>query len=105
MKKLLLLLSLSPLLLSQNENASWVLTFDDEFNAAELDLSRWAPHDPFGHLRAPEAVAVSGGQLHIAVSGVVSTFGLFSQAYGRFEIRCRVPTGQRLRPEFRLLPV
>src|SRR5580698_9975059 len=105
MSKLLLLLSLSPLLLSQNERSSWVSTFDDEFNAADLDLSRWVPHDPFGHLHAPEALMVSGGQLHIALSGAVSTFGLFSQTYGRFEIRCRVPTGQRLRPEFRLLAV
>jgi beta-glucanase (GH16 family) len=104
-KLLLLLLSLSPLLLPQNENAGWVLTFDDEFNATELDLARWVPHDPFGHLHAPEAVAVSGGQLHLAVSGVVSTFGLFSQTYGRFEIRCRVPTGEGLRPGFKLLPV
>jgi beta-glucanase (GH16 family) len=105
MSKLLLLLSLSPLLLSQNQNGNWLLTFDDEFNGAELDLSRWIPHDPFGHVHAPESVAVSGGQLHIAVSGVVSTFGVFSQTYGRFEIRCRVPTGQGLRPRFRLLPV
>jgi beta-glucanase (GH16 family) len=105
MKKLLLLLSLSPLLLSQNENAGWVLTFDDEFNGADLDLSRWVPHDPLGHVRAPEAVALRGGQLHIAVSGVVSTFGLFSQTWGLFEIRCRVPTGRGLRSRFQLLPV
>jgi beta-glucanase (GH16 family) len=113
MSKLLLLLSLSPLLLAQNENGNWALTFDDEFNGAELDLARWVPHDPFGHVRAPEAVAVSGGQLHIIarrkdseyISGLVSTFGLFSQTYGRFEIRCRVPTGQGLRAGFQLFPV
>jgi beta-glucanase (GH16 family) len=105
MSKLLLLLSLSPLLLSQNENKNWVLTFDDEFNGAELDLSRWIPHDPRLQSHAPEAVSVTGGQLHIAASGVISTFGLFSQTFGRFEIRCRIPTGPGLRPGFRLLPV
>jgi beta-glucanase (GH16 family) len=105
MKTLLLLLSLSPLLPAQKENTNWTLTFADEFNGAELDLARWTPHDPFGHVRAQEAVAVSGGQLHIAGSGIVSTFGLFSQTYGRFEIRCRVPSGPGLRPGFKLLPV
>jgi beta-glucanase (GH16 family) len=105
MSKLLLLLSLSPLLLSQNESSNWVLTFDDEFNGAELDLARWIPHDPRQQSHTPEAITVASGQLHLAASGVVSTFGLFSQTYGRFEIRCRVPTGQGLRPAFRLLPV
>jgi beta-glucanase (GH16 family) len=105
MKTLLFLLSLTPLLCAQTENGKWALTFDDEFNGAELDLSRWVPHDPGGHARAPESVAVSGGQLHIAAPGSVSTFGLFSQTYGRFEIRCRVPAGPGLRPRFRLMPV
>jgi beta-glucanase (GH16 family) len=108
MRTLLLLLSLSPLLLAQNENGSRVLTFDDEFNGAELDLSRWVPHDPRGQQSqstAPDAIRVSGGQLHIGAAGVVSTFGTFSQTYGRFEIRCRVPAGRRLRPRFLLLPV
>jgi len=108
MRTLLLLLSLSPLLLAQKENGNWVVTFDDEFNGAELDLTRWGPHDPRGQQsqsNAPDAVRVSGGQLHIAAAGVVSTFGTFSQTYGRFEIRCRVPAGRRLLPRFRLLPV
>jgi hypothetical protein len=108
MKKLLLLFSLSPLLLSQNENGNWVLTFDDEFNGAELDLSRWVPHDPRGQQsrsNAPGAGDVSGGQLHIPVAGAVSTFGLFSQTFGRFEIRCRIPAGRGLRPGFVLLPI
>jgi beta-glucanase (GH16 family) len=108
MRTLLLLLSLSPLLLAQKENGNWVVTFDDEFNGAELDLSRWVPHDPRGQQSksfAPQAVSVSGGQLHIAVAGVVSTFGTFSQTYGRFEIRCRVPAGRGLRPRLLLLPV
>jgi beta-glucanase (GH16 family) len=111
MKTLLILLSISPLLLAQKENRNWALTFDDEFNGAELDLSRWVPHDPSGQHPQPSLsgppgdIVVSGGQLHIPVSGVVSTFGTFSQTYGRFEIRCRVPAGRGLRPRFLLLPV
>jgi len=105
LKTLLLFLSLSPLLFAQKENGSWAPTFDDEFNGAELDLSRWVPHDPRAPSHAPEAVTVNGGQLHLAGSGVVSTFGIFSQTYGRFEIRCRVPAGRGFRPRFQLLPV
>jgi beta-glucanase (GH16 family) len=136
MKPLLLLLSLSPLLLSQKaaqpDDGKWVPTFADEFNGTELDLSRWVPHDPWGKVRdrqlqayAPEAVSVSGGQLHIVarrsavnqipvrydgkdreyVSGIISTYGRFAQTYGRFEIRCRVPAGRGLRAGFWLLPV
>jgi beta-glucanase (GH16 family) len=122
----LLLLCFSPLLLSQKAaidgNAGWVLTFDDEFNGALLDLSRWSPHDPWGRARdrqlqtyAPDALQVGGGQLHIVarreenargyVSGIVSTFGTFAQTYGRFEIRCRIPSLPGLRAGFRLLPV
>lgn len=139
MKPLLLLLSLSPLLSQkavqpaiEPADAKWVQTFDEEFNGKELNLSRWSPHDPWGHVRdrqlqayAPEAIEVSGGQLHIVarrapvnevpvrydgkereyVSGIISTFGIFSQAFGRFEIRCRIPAGRGLRPGFLLLPI
>ncbi len=132
MRTLLLSLSLLPLLLVGQNAANWVLTFDDEFNGAELDLSRWTPHDPWGRVRdrqlqayAPEAVSVGNGQLHIVasrtsagqvpvkydgkdreyVSGIVSTFGTFAQTYGRFEIRFRAPAGRGLRPGFLLLPV
>jgi beta-glucanase (GH16 family) len=119
---LLLLVAISPPLLFPQKNSDWVLTFADEFNASELDLSRWAPHDPFGrerdrqpHAYAPESLTVNGGQLHMVarrqgeareyVSGIISTFGTFAQTYGRFEIRCRVPAGRGLTPRFQLLPV
>jgi beta-glucanase (GH16 family) len=129
---LVLLLSLPPLVVSAGKDTNWTLTFADEFNGTELDLSRWTAHDPWGHARdrqlqayVPEALTVSGGQLHIVarrtpanqipvrydgkdrdyVSGIISTFGTFSQTYGRFEIRCRVPAGRGLRSGFLLLPV
>jgi beta-glucanase (GH16 family) len=132
---LALLLSVPGLLPSADKDGNWTLTFADEFNGTELDLSRWTPHDPWGRVRdrqlqayAPEALTVSGGQLHIVaqlakrmaanqlpvrydgkdreyVSGIISTFGTFSQTYGRFEIRCRVPAGRGLRSGFLLMPV
>lgn len=114
-----------------DKDPNWVLTFDDEFNGAELDLLHWSPHDPWGKVRdrqlqafAPDSVSVGGGQLHLVaqrtteakpvrydgegrgyVSGIVTTFGTFAQTYGRFEIRCRVPAGHGLRAGFSLFPV
>jgi hypothetical protein len=38
------------------------------------------------------------------VSGMINTYGTFSQAYGYFEIRAQVPSGQGLWPAFWLLP-
>jgi len=87
MKTLFLLLALSPFLLAQN------LTFDDEFNGIELDLSKWIPHDPRVTFFPLETATVSGGQLHL--SGTISTFGLFAQMYGRFEIRFRASAGAK----------
>lgn len=129
-KKALWLLLCLPVVLCGQKAAKSVndnrpLTFDDEFNGTQLDLAKWAPHGPFGTVRdsqlqayLPEAVTVSGGQLHIIasrtaageasvkyVSGAVTTYGQFAQTYGRFEIRFRAPAARGLRPEFLLLPV
>src|ERR1700733_5309748 len=79
--KALALLLISSLLPAQKPGArqtqpakpEWVLTFDDEFDGAELDLSHWSPHDPWGHVRdrelqgwAPDAIEIGGGQMHLA---------------------------------------
>jgi beta-glucanase (GH16 family) len=108
-----------------------ILTFDDEFNGGQLDLSLWSPHDPWNQTRdrqlqayTPDSIRLADGQLHLDarrtgkanrvrydgkdrdyVSGIVSTFGTFSQIYGRFEIRCRVPAGRGLHARFSLMPV
>jgi beta-glucanase (GH16 family) len=106
---------------------SWLLTFDDEFNAADIDFTHWTPHDPVGEERhrelqayLPQNVQFSGGAAHliarrekatydghlrIFTSGTMTTVGLFAQTYGRFEIRCRFPQGQGLTAKFSLEPV
>jgi len=38
------------------------------------------------------------------VSGAMTTFGKFSQEFGYFEIRCRIPAGQGLWSAFWLMP-
>jgi hypothetical protein len=80
-------------------------TFSDEFNGAELDLFKWVPHDPWASARTPDPPTVSAGELHLKAGQTLTTFGLFSQVYGRFEIRFRVPANGGNKALFRLLPV
>jgi hypothetical protein len=88
-------------LLSQERPAT--PAFSDEFDGRELDLTRWIPHDPFGAAQSPAAAEISNGRLRL--NGTIATFSLFSQIYGRFEIRCRMPPSRGARVEVRLLPV
>lgn len=111
--------------------AIWALTFADDFSTGAdergPDLTKWTLHDPWGTQRprelqgfAPEAVQRQRGLLRLTASrgairydgrdrdfrsGIISTFGQFSQAFGRFEIRCRIPAGAGLASSFRLWPV
>jgi len=109
------------------ERPGWKLTFDDEFDGKKLDLKKWNPNDPSGWERNSElqayvtdAFEVNGGVLRIKAekrdafysgkqrsitSGMMTTLGKFSQEYGRFEIRCRIPKGKGMWPAFWLLPV
>ena len=108
------------------DRPGWKLTFDDEFDGVGLDVKKWNPNDPWGRERNNElqayvtnAFEVKGGVLRIVAekqasfydgkpreytSGMMSTYGKFSQEYGRFEIRCRVPKGKGMWPAFWLLP-
>lgn len=108
------------------ERPGWKLTFDDEFKGTNLDLEKWTPADPWGRERNQElqayvkdAFEVGDGFLHDKAekrqafyagkqrqytSGMMSTYGKFSQKYGRFEIRARIPKGKGMWPAFWLLP-
>lgn len=108
------------------EREGWVLTFYDDFEGDRLDYEKWTPRDPWEVVRNEElqgywikAFRVEGGLLRIRCedeptfydgarrdfrSGMMTTSGKFSQAFGRFEIRCRVPSGRGLWPAFWLLP-
>jgi beta-glucanase (GH16 family) len=94
----------------------WSCTLADEFNGAALDRSVWLPQTNFRtgspaawacYLDDPSTVAVQGGALNLTVrklpasapcagqggektqyvAGMVTTYRLFSQRYGRFEAR------------------
>jgi len=108
------------------QKPGWKLTFQDEFDGARLDLSKWNPQDPWGKVRNRElqayvkdAFEVRDGILHVKAekraaeydgatrqytSGMMTTYRKFSQKFGWFEIRCRVPKGNGLWPAFWTLP-
>lgn len=89
----------------------WTLTFDDEFNTPRLDTDKWTATDWASTINserqdyAPDDVSVSQGALHLMsrkrarggreyTSGEVRSVGKFSQLYGRFEFRARLPKTQ-----------
>ena len=105
----------------QANGVTWRCTFDDEFSGAALDPSKWQVQTTAGsgfvtgpntdracYLNTPGNVAVAGGYLYLTArraaypfncsgyptqysAGEVSTYGRFSQTYGRFEVRAKLP--------------
>jgi beta-glucanase (GH16 family) len=100
--------------------------FEDCFQAAQLDSSRWNTQNPRNRIinweqqgYVAEAISVEDGILRISLtktptlyhgqtlpfaSGTVTTHGKFSFKYGRVEVRAHVPKGQGLWPAVWLLP-
>jgi beta-glucanase (GH16 family) len=99
------------------DGVKWNCTFDDEFNGAQLDRTKWIPQQDFptgdGNTHAcyvddPSVVSTANGALHLSIrkvdtpvtcggmaptnyiSGQVSTYHMFSQQYGRFSARLKV---------------
>jgi beta-glucanase (GH16 family) len=101
------------------DGTRWRCTFDDEFDGATLDRTRWVPQTIFAtggptggacYLDNPATIGVADGALDLTVrklsrpvtcatgrgslttryvGGMVSTYHLFSQQYGRFEARVK----------------
>jgi beta-glucanase (GH16 family) len=99
----------------------WQCTLDDEFGGSSLDSSKWVVQTTAGSalsannaclVNSPNNVSVANGVLSLTVreeaapftctspggsfqtqytGGMVDTWGLFSQAYGRFEVRAKLP--------------
>jgi beta-glucanase (GH16 family) len=106
----------------------WVITWQDEFDGQALDSSKWT-HDVGGggwgnnelqyYTARPANTQVNDGMLAIRAvkesytgpdnvtraytSARLVTKGKFSQLYGRFEARIRVPAGQGIWPAFWML--
>jgi beta-glucanase (GH16 family) len=115
------------------DGTAWSCTFDDEFAGTSLNRAKWVPQTSFVsgsadayscYLDDPSTVNVANGTLNLTVhkvatavscgmptptnyvSGMVSTYHLFSQQYGRFEARIRntATTGPGLHEAFWLWP-
>lgn len=107
--------------LAKSTASYWQCTFTDEFDGSVLDTTKWAAQQtaisgfrsgPACFKSSTANVSVANGLLNLTArqeatpfvcrspegdfasqytSGSVSTFGTFSQAYGRFEVRARLP--------------
>ncbi|GAC1383985.1 MAG: hypothetical protein NVSMB48_18250 [Marmoricola sp.] len=100
------------------DGTPWQCTFDDEFSGIKLNTSQWVPQTVFAtgdsagmyacYQNSPNNISVSNGALHLTMrkethtiwcpgslpptyysAGMISTYHLFSQEYGRFEVRMR----------------
>ncbi len=101
----------------------WTLTFQDEFNGTLLDTSKWLTTFTGGGTSAsgqgeqeyysssmvsfPYTGASGYLQFNTSLrstnlynSGMINTYGKFSQTYGYFEMRAQIPSGQGMWPAF-----
>jgi len=100
---------------------AWKLVWSDEFSGSSLDTTKWRAEDVTlvknSELQsyAPSAVAIRGGMLVISstvaskdgrayTSGLIESRGRFARAFGKFEMRAKLPGTKGLWPAFWLLP-
>lgn len=103
------------------EIPGWRLVWSDEFDGDTLDDSKWKAEDAAleknneAQTYSPDEVFVGDGVLTLRsqkrqksgrdyTSGLVETIGRFSQTYGRFEVRAKLPRGQGIWPAHWLMP-
>jgi beta-glucosidase len=102
----------------------WNLVWNDEFDGDSVDNTKWVPETAgtgFGNAELqyytdePENLRVEAGNLVIEAheerymglnytSAKIRTMVLAQWAYGRFDIRARLPEGQGMWPAFWMLP-
>ncbi len=97
----------------------WELTFSDEFDGAEVDQSKWEvltrkdSHNNEKQYYLPEQASIVDGMLRITATDEpydgkayrsARLESWFTQAYGRFEARAKIPTTKGIWPAFWLLP-
>jgi beta-glucanase (GH16 family) len=109
--------------LTKPDGSAWTCSFDDEFDGSALDTSLWMVQETSWNgyhvgsecfVDTPNNVALGDGALHLTVrketqgfvchrpkkpyntqwtGGMVTTYGKYTQAFGRFEIRAKFPAG------------
>jgi beta-glucanase (GH16 family) len=85
------------------ESVPYTLTFGDDFNGSTLDPSKWNTHGYNETEPAVQNYSVAGGCLNIwpdtgYVRRTIDADGKFSQKYGFFEIRAKLPRGKGVLP-------
>ncbi|WP_394794529.1 family 16 glycosylhydrolase [Armatimonas sp.] len=114
----------APVLMPLPHSAAGRVTFADEFDGTTLNTGKWIDSYPDGERThsnheqqyySTNGYMLQGGKLIFIArrqaaggmpytSGMVASYGKFSQKYGRFEIRAKFPKGKGLWPAFWLLP-
>ncbi|MFG0285189.1 MAG: family 16 glycosylhydrolase [Phycisphaerales bacterium JB039] len=106
---------------SGQESVQWRLVWQDEFDGPSLDPLKWRAEDAAleknneQQYYLPDEVELRDGLLILHsrerqrgrrpyTSGMVETRDRFARAFGRFEVRARLPSGQGVWPAHWMLP-
>lgn len=105
------------------QTSNWALAWTDEFDGSSIDSSKWVfelggngwgNNESEYYTDRPQNLTIENGALVIHAlkesygnrdytSARIKTFGKFSQAYGRFEARIKIPYGPGIWPAFWML--